>query len=67
MKLHVLNDDQVIIDAVHFLGSTLWTNFAPFGEAGRFFAMQTARQGMTDFSIIQYRHYLVSEALEKRI
>ncbi len=51
--IHVLSDDQVIIDGVRFLGSILWTDFALFGEANRFFAMQQARQQMTDFSIIQ--------------
>ncbi len=50
--IHVLNDDPVIIDEVRFLGSILWTDFALFGEADKFFAMQAARQGMTDFSII---------------
>ncbi len=53
-NVHVLNDDQVIIDEVRFLGSILWTDFALFGEADRFFAMQQARQQMTDFSIIQH-------------
>ena len=52
-NIHVLNDDQVIIDGVRFLGSILWTDFALFGEADKFFAMQQARQRMTDFSIIQ--------------
>ncbi len=52
-NIHVLDDDQVIIDGVRFLGSILWTDFALFGEADKFFAMQTARQQMTDFSIIQ--------------
>ena len=52
-RIHVLNDDQVIIDGVRFLGSILWTDFALFGEADRFFAMQTARKQMTDFSIIK--------------
>ena len=51
-NLHVLNDNQVIIDGVRFLGSTLWTDFALFGEADKFFAIQAARQRMTDFSII---------------
>jgi predicted phosphohydrolase len=51
--IHVLNDDPVVIDGVRFLGSILWTDFDLFGEADRFFAMQTARQRMTDFSIIQ--------------
>ena len=50
--IHVLNDDQVIIDGVRFLGSVLWTDFALFGETDKFFAMQRARQQMTDFSII---------------
>ena len=52
-QIHVLNDDQVIIDGVRFLGSILWTDFALFGEADKFFAMQQALQQMTDFSIIQ--------------
>ena len=52
-NIHMLNDDQVVIDGVRFLGSILWTDFALFGEADKFFAMQTARQRMTDFSIIQ--------------
>jgi hypothetical protein len=47
--IHILNDDQVIIDGVRFLGSILWTDFGLFGEADKFFAMQQARQQMTDF------------------
>jgi len=53
--IHLLNDDLVVIDGVRFLGSVLWTDFALFGEADKFFAMQQARQQMTDFSIIQNR------------
>ena len=52
-NIHVLNDDQVVIDGVRFLGSILWADFALFGEADKFFSMQAARQRMTDFSIIQ--------------
>jgi Icc-related predicted phosphoesterase len=52
-NIHMLNDDQVVIDGVRFLGSILWTDFALFGEADKFFAIQAARQRMTDFSIIQ--------------
>mgnify|MGYP000697640048 CR=1 FL=1 len=51
--IHVLNDDQVIIDGVRFLGSVLWTDFALFGEGERFYAMKTAQKWMTDFSIIR--------------
>jgi predicted phosphodiesterase len=52
--IHVLNDDQVIIDGVRFLGSVLWTDFALFGAADQLSAMQHARQQMTDFAIIQH-------------
>ena len=51
--IRILNDEGVIIDGVRFLGSVLWTDFALFGDADKFFAMQQARQQMTDFSIIQ--------------
>ena len=53
VHIHVLNDDRIVIDGVRFLGSILWTDFALFGEADKYFAMQTARQQMADFSIIQ--------------
>lgn len=52
-NIHVLNNDQVVIDGVRFLGSTLWTDFALFGEAERRFAMETAQLDMPDFSVIQ--------------
>ena len=51
--IHVLNDDQVVIDGVRFLGSILWTDFALYGEGERFYAMKTAEKWMTDFSIIR--------------
>ena len=43
-NIHVLNDDQVIIDRVRFLGSTLWTDFALMGEGSKFFAIQEAQR-----------------------
>ena len=51
-NIHLLADDQIVIDGTRFLGSILWTDFALFGEADKFFAMQAARQRMTDYSII---------------
>lgn len=51
--IHVLNDDQVVIDGVRFLGSILWTGFTLFGEGERFYAMKTAQKWMTEFSIIR--------------
>lgn len=52
-NIHILDDDQVVVDGVRFLGSILWTDFRLFGEADKFFAMQQARRQMTDFSIIR--------------
>ena len=51
--IHVLNNDQVVIGGVRFLGSILWTDFTLFGEGERFYAMKTAQKWMTDFSIIR--------------
>lgn len=52
-NIHVLDDDQVVIGGVRFLGCILWTDFGLFGEANKLFAMLQARTQMTDFSIIQ--------------
>ena len=62
--IHVLNDDQVIIGGVRFLGCILWTDFALFGGADQFFAMQTARQRMNDYLLIrnQDRHFTPEDA-----
>ncbi len=51
--IHVLDNDQVEIDGVRFLDSILWTDFALFGEADKFLAMQQAQQRVADFAIIQ--------------
>ena len=51
-NMHVLNDDQVVIDGVRFLGSTLWTDFALQGPENQVPAMLEAQQYMTDFAII---------------
>ena len=53
-NIHVLNNDQVIIDGVRFLGSILWTDFALMGEAGKLLAIQEAQQCMTDFANIRH-------------
>lgn len=52
-NIHVLDNSQVVIGGVRFLGAILWTDFNLFGEAEHFFAMQRARESMADFSIIQ--------------
>jgi predicted phosphodiesterase len=52
--IHVLDNDEVIIEGVRFLGTTLWTNFMLFGEGEkRAAAMQEAQRFMRDFSRIR--------------
>ena len=54
--VHVLDDDEVVIGGVRFLGSTLWTDFMLFGDGdARGAAMAAARQFMRDFSRIRTR------------
>lgn len=49
--IHVLDDDQVIINGVRFLGCTLWTDFRLFGEADRFYAKKHAQRNMSDYEV----------------
>ena len=52
--VHVLDNDEIIIEGVRFLGTTLWTNFMLFGEGEqRVAAMEEARAFMRDFSRIR--------------
>jgi predicted phosphodiesterase len=53
-QVHVLDNDEVIIDGVRFLGSTLWTDFMLFGDGTeRAAAIVEARRLMRDFSRIR--------------
>ena len=59
-NIRVLDNDEVIIEGVRFLGTTLWTDFMLFGEEEkRTAAMQEALRFMRDFSRIR-----VGEAAE---
>lgn len=61
LGIHLLENDQVVIDGVRFLGMTLWTDFAveePTHAAD--FSMWYANRQMTDFSIIRYRRGMLS-------
>ena len=52
-NIHVLDDDEVAIEGVRFLGTTLWTDFLLFGEGEqRAAAMCEAKRLMRDFSRI---------------
>jgi predicted phosphodiesterase len=53
-NIRVLDNDEVIIEGVRFLGTTLWTDFMLFGEGEkRAAAMQEAQRFMRDFSRIR--------------
>jgi predicted phosphodiesterase len=53
-EIHVLDDDEVIIEGVRFLGTTLWTDFMLFDEGEkRAAAMAEAQRFMRDFSSIR--------------
>jgi len=59
-NIHVLDNDELIVDGVRFLGTTLWTDFMLFGEGEkRVAAMREAQRLVRDFSRIR-----VGEALE---
>jgi predicted phosphodiesterase len=50
--IRLLDDDEVVIDGVRFLGTTLWTDFGLFGEEGRAAAVEAALRSMRDYSRI---------------
>lgn|SRR5574337_439743 len=53
-NIHVLDDEEIVIDGVRFLGTTLWTDFMLFGEGEQQAqAIQEALCFMHDFRKIQ--------------
>jgi predicted phosphodiesterase len=53
-QVHVLDDDEVVIDGVRFLGSTLWTDFMLHGDGQpKQVAVDAAQRFMRDFSRIR--------------
>lgn len=52
--VHLLDDDEVVLGNVRFLGSTLWTDFELFGRgAAQAAAMDEARRRIRDFTAIR--------------
>ena len=53
-NVRVLDDDELVVDGVRFLGSTLWTDFMLYGDGElRSAAMADARRLLRDFSRIR--------------
>jgi hypothetical protein len=53
--VHFLENEEVILDGVRFLGATLWTDFNLYGDPAQ--AMHTSQLMMNDFKLI----YTLSE------
>ncbi|MGZ5034566.1 MAG: metallophosphoesterase [Usitatibacter sp.] len=52
--VQVLDDEEILLEGVRFLGSTLWTDFMLEGDGeARLEAMDAARRCMRDFSVIR--------------
>lgn len=49
-NVHFLENDEVVLDGVRFLGATMWTDFGLYGDVRR--AMAVAHHGMNDYSQI---------------
>jgi predicted phosphodiesterase len=60
-NVHVLNNDQINLCGITFLGTTLWTDFRLKGKAQDFWAMSAAQLQVNDYKEIRmssqgYRH-----------
>jgi Icc-related predicted phosphoesterase len=53
--IHLLENDTVVVGGVRFIGATLWTDYAIFGEANVALAMRAARDGLNDHRRITWR------------
>jgi predicted phosphodiesterase len=54
-NVYLLDNDEVVLDGVRFLGTTLWTDFMLFGEGEkRAHAIREALDFMNDFRIVRY-------------
>lgn len=50
--VHLLDDTDVTIGGVRFLGCTLWTDFCLFGEVTQKMAMAHGQRGLNNFRVI---------------
>lgn len=51
--VHLLDNSEVILNGVRFLGATLWTDFKLFGYDQESYAIQAAQRGLNDFRLIR--------------
>ena len=64
--VHLLDNDEVIIDGVRFLGATLWTDFMLFGAEEMPWAMKEGQHFLNDFRVIHEgeQHFSPSRSVE---
>lgn len=53
--VHFLDNDEVIINDIRFLGATLWTDFELFGAVLKESAINAGKNGLNDFRLIVER------------
>lgn len=58
LDIHFLEDDELVLNGVRFLGTTLWTDFDYFGPARRREAMRACVEYLTDFRLIGARPHV---------
>lgn len=67
-NIHFLDDEELVIDGIRFLGGTLWTDFKLFGPYNAEHAKLDAQFAMNDYKTIRYgsdhRRLLPSDTLE---
>lgn len=51
--IHFLENDEVVIQGVRFLGCTLWTNFHLYGWERQSECMELGQQALNDFKLIK--------------
>ena len=50
--VQILDEDEVVLDGVRFLGATLWTDFLLFGKKKKNMAMSDGQSCLNDFRLI---------------
>lgn len=60
LGVHLLDNTEVVIGGVRFLGSTLWTDFNLFGEAARQKAIINGKSYLNDFRLISEQGWIFS-------
>src|SRR5690606_14259073 len=52
-NIHFLDDDEIVLNGVRFLGSILWSDFKLYGDSQAPHAMLDSQFGMSDYKVIK--------------